>query len=105
MRRHLMLVSSLMFCVPILDHATDKQISSQELAGHKTTHDCWMAIDGVVYNMTDYMKLHEQTCKEMQLNEYCGKDASDVWKQAEEKHKRKSLMQLERSKVGRLSGT
>ncbi|MFW7379303.1 MAG: cytochrome b5 domain-containing protein [Oligoflexus sp.] len=105
MKRHVFLLAMMLTGWNNTAQAEAQKITKQELASHKTPEDCWMAIDGFVYNMSDYMKLHAEKCKEMQLNDYCGKDASEVWKKAEDKHKRKSLMQLERAKKGELAAS
>lgn len=83
--------------------ANEKQIKPKELANHATVKSCWMAIDGKVYDMTPYLKLHDQECKDMQLSDYCGKDATEIWKKAEGKHRRKSRLQMERIRVGSLT--
>ena len=34
------------------------QVTSKELAKHNTRNDCWMALNGIVYNVTAYMDYH-----------------------------------------------
>lgn len=84
----------------------EKVISLEELRKHNTEADCWMAIDGSVYDMSKYIKLHNQECKQIKFVDYCGVDASDVWKRKESgksQHKKKSYRSLEKAKIGQLS--
>ena len=37
---------------------TDKIVTLEELARHNTDKDAWIAIEGVVYNVTKFLKLH-----------------------------------------------
>ena len=37
---------------------TDKIVTLEELARHNTDTDAWIAIEGVVYNVTKFLKLH-----------------------------------------------
>jgi len=81
-----------------------KDVSLDELRKHTAAADCWMAIDGSVYNMSEFIKLHAEECKKMNFTDYCGRDASDVWKKKESgdnPHKKKSFRRLENAKVGR----
>ena len=34
------------------------QVTSEELAKHNLRNDCWMALNGIVYNVTAYMDFH-----------------------------------------------
>ena len=34
------------------------QVTSKELAKHNLRNDCWMALNGIVYNVTAYMDFH-----------------------------------------------
>ena len=84
----------------------DKDISLNELRKHNTEADCWMAINGSVYNMTEFIKLHAEECKKIKFADYCGSDASETWKKKEagdSPHKKKSYRGLEKAKIGRVS--
>lgn len=84
----------------------DKIITPEELLKHSTEKDCWMAIDGTVYDMSPYIALHREECKKMNFAEHCGTDASSVWKQKEASkspHKKKSQRSLLKSKIGTFS--
>ena len=84
----------------------DKVITSEELVKHREEKDCWMAIDGSVYDMSPYIALHREECKKINFAQHCGTDASSVWKQKEESkspHKKKSSRGLLKSKIVTLS--
>ena len=34
------------------------QVTPKELAKHNSRKDCWMALNGIVYNVTSYMDFH-----------------------------------------------
>ncbi len=53
-------------------------VSLEELARHASEADCWMAIDGVVYDVTDYIPRHPTSPAVM--TPWCGKDASDAYR-------------------------
>lgn len=91
------------FSVPVL---ADKNIALDELQKHSSEADCWMAIDGMVYDMSPYIKLHREECKKMNVSDLCGADASSVWQKKEgskSAHKKKSQRELLKAKIGRLS--
>jgi cytochrome-b5 reductase len=50
-------------------------ISPDELAQHSSRNDCWIAIAGLVYNLTDYLPFHPGGVDILIQN--CGKDASN----------------------------
>jgi cytochrome b involved in lipid metabolism len=55
--------------------ATARQVSPAELRRHATATDCWMAIEGGVYDFTGYISAHP-TAPEV-LAEWCGKEATE----------------------------
>lgn len=46
----------------------------QQVAEHTTLDDCWMAIDGAVYDLTDYVPNHPTPA--FVLEQWCGKEAT-----------------------------
>ncbi len=48
----------------------------EDVAGHASATDCWMAIDGQVYNVTDYITQHPGGA---QIIQGCGVDASELF--------------------------
>jgi cytochrome b involved in lipid metabolism len=47
----------------------------QQVAEHRTLQDCWMAIEGVVYDFTAYIPDHPTP--PFVLEQWCGKDATE----------------------------
>jgi len=48
-----------------------------DVAKHHTAEDCWMAINGVVYDLTGYLPRHP-TSPDV-IVPWCGKEASDAY--------------------------
>lgn len=53
----------------------DSTYTLAEVAEHATIDDCWMAIEGKVYDFTDYIEQHP-TPPEV-LEPWCGKEATE----------------------------
>eukprot|EP00516_Mucochytrium_quahogii_P010801 CAMPEP_0203768164 /NCGR_PEP_ID=MMETSP0099_2-20121227/1421_1 /ASSEMBLY_ACC=CAM_ASM_000209 /TAXON_ID=96639 /ORGANISM=" , Strain NY0313808BC1" /LENGTH=78 /DNA_ID=CAMNT_0050664795 /DNA_START=69 /DNA_END=305 /DNA_ORIENTATION=+ len=51
-----------------------QDVNMAELAKHKTVDDCWIAISGHVYNVTDFLGDHPGGKKAILM--YAGKDAT-----------------------------
>ncbi|MDO8863764.1 cytochrome b5-like heme/steroid binding domain-containing protein [Haliea sp. E1-2-M8] len=47
----------------------------EQVAEHGTLDDCWMAIDGVVYDFTTYVPNHPTPA--FVLEQWCGKEATE----------------------------
>jgi hypothetical protein len=58
-------------------NGTLERVSPAELAQYDQPESCWMAINGLVYDVTDYIPRHP-TPPEV-LYEWCGKDATEGW--------------------------
>ena len=56
----------------------DKQYSLQDVARHATPGDCWMSINGQVYDFTTYLPGHPADPAVIQP--WCGKDASEAYR-------------------------
>lgn len=52
-------------------------ISKEELAEHDHPESCWKAIDGKVYDVTDYIPDHPTP--ESVMHEWCGKESTEPW--------------------------
>ncbi len=53
-----------------------KKYSLEEVIKHNTKEDCWMVINGEVYNVTSFISLHPGGSA---ILLGCGKDASDLF--------------------------
>lgn len=58
--------------------ADDKIISMEELALHTKKHDCWMLIDGVVYDISKFLSAHPGGAEPLENN--AGHDATQAFK-------------------------
>lgn len=52
-------------------------LSAAELARHAKADDCWIAIEGTVYELTGYVDLHPS--KHDEMTQYCGRDGTRPW--------------------------
>ncbi|GAB3543087.1 hypothetical protein GCM10027343_16140 [Noviherbaspirillum agri] len=58
--------------------AAEKRISLAEVARHASPDDCWMAINGAVYDITPYLPEHPSNPKIIQP--WCGEEASEAYR-------------------------
>lgn len=77
-----------------------KMVSAAEMAKHSVPGDLWMAIDGDVYNVSKFAKLHPGGAAI--LEQYAGTDVSSIFY---ELHRKDVLNKYTRLKVGRLEGS
>jgi cytochrome b involved in lipid metabolism len=54
------------------DPAREATYTLEEVAAHDSASDCWMAIDGGVYDLTDYLPDHPT-----RIRRHCGTEASE----------------------------
>jgi cytochrome b involved in lipid metabolism len=75
-------------------------LSPATLALHDHIDDCWMAIDGVVYDFTDYIPRHPAAPEVMTV--WCGRDASVGYhtKDIGQPHSRRADAMLGRYRIG-----
>jgi len=74
-------------------------VSKDELAKHNKAGDLWMAVDGGVYDVSKFARLHPGGSQI--LEQYGGKDATTEFY---EMHRKDVLTKYERLKVGTLEG-
>ena len=64
--------------LPDRPSAAEKRIHFSEIAQHVSGENCWMAIDGAVYDLSAY--LPEHPTKPGIILPWCGKDASEAYR-------------------------
>ena len=55
----------------------ERSITLAEVELHSSAEDCWMAIDGVVYDLTAYLPAHPAPL--VVMTQWCGQDASEAY--------------------------
>ena len=58
--------------------AAERRIPLAEVARHATPDNCWMAIDGAVYDITTYLPDHPS--KPAFIEPWCGREASQAYR-------------------------
>lgn len=53
--------------------------SSSDISSHSTASDCWTIIDGVTYNITEYISSNTHPAGNASLLAICGKDGTRVF--------------------------
>jgi cytochrome b involved in lipid metabolism len=62
----------------------DKEITLSEIAKHNTKDDCWVAVNGMALNVTDFLENHPGGPKAILL--YAGKDATEEFNMLHDKN-------------------
>lgn len=57
--------------------AAEREVTAAELARHATPADCWMAIRGGVYDLTEYLPDHPS--RPQVIEPWCGKEATEAY--------------------------
>jgi cytochrome b involved in lipid metabolism len=80
-------------------------VSLDEIARHGKATDCWMAIEGGVYDFTDYISVHPTA--PAVLTKWCGKEATEAFntKGYGSPHSPAARAMLPKYLVGRIPGT
>lgn len=75
----------------------------EEVARHDAAEDCWVAIDGSVYDLTEYLPRHPAAPEV--LSEWCGLEATEGMrtKGRNRRHSDRAWRLLERYRIGILS--
>ena len=78
-------------------------ISLDELAEHDSRESCWKAIDGKVYDVTDYIDEHPTS--ERVFVRWCGREATEAWadKGGGRPHSPAAEQRLQRYLIGKLA--
>lgn len=79
----------------------DSSYSLEEVAQHSTPEDCWLAIDGEVYDVSNFVSEHPGG---EEILKGCGKDASTLF-HGEEEHQGSTEVQayMAELKIGTLT--
>jgi hypothetical protein len=79
-----------------------RRVSLAELARHSTAEDCWMAVEGKVYDATEYAPRHPAPPRV--LLDWCGREATEAFrtKGVGRPHSRAAWAMLARMEVGLL---
>lgn len=82
--------------------AAARPVSAEELARHGSPGDCWLAVEGGVYDVTSYVSSHP--APERVLTDWCGKEATEAFrtKGAGRPHGEEARALLETFRVGAL---
>lgn len=77
-------------------------VTLEELARHDGPESCWKAIDGKVYDVTDFLDAHPTPVSVML--EWCGRESTEAWetKGYGQPHSEAAERMLEDFLVGRL---
>ena len=55
----------------------EKSLSTADIVRHNLIEDCWLIVDGIVYDVTQYIPQHP-TAPDI-IGRWCGKDASEAF--------------------------
>ena len=85
--------------------APEVQYSIEQVAAHDRATDCWMAIDGGVYELTDYLSRHPADLQV--ITEWCGREATKAMRtkglSEGRDHSPRAWRMLKRYRIGSLS--
>ena len=62
---------------PVLPGGRLPVLSALDVAQHRHVKDCWIILNGVVYDASNY--LDEHPGKKREIDTYCGKDGTKAW--------------------------
>lgn len=83
--------------------SSERRISLAELSRHAAADDCWMAVAGVVYDVTSCVADHPTPSEE--LTRWCGREATSAFetKGQERPHGAAARAQLSAMRIGSLA--
>lgn len=84
------------------DSNESTEFSLSEVAEHDTLDDCWMAIEGAVYDLSDYVPRHP--APPSVLEPWCGREATEGMRTKGDSadHSTRAWRMLERYRIGEL---
>ena len=85
------------------DSNESTEFSLSEVAKHDTLDDCWMAIEGAVYDLSDYVPRHP--APRSVLEPWCGREATEGMRTKGDSadHSARAWRMLERYRIGSLA--
>jgi cytochrome b involved in lipid metabolism len=80
-------------------------LTGSEVARHNTAGDCWIIIQGSVYNVTQYLQIHPGGSD--RITPFCGQDATTAYstKGGRGSHSSQADSDLSKLKLGQLNET
>ena len=90
-----------MFALLASAKAAEQTLRTTEISRHNKKSDCWISIDGSVYDVTRYLERHKDF--EYDIAKHCGTDTSKLWHKKPETgkpHSRKASRLLEKYRIG-----
>lgn len=80
-----------------------RRITLAEVSGHASEHSCWMAIEGLVYDLTGYLGRHPASPAVMLA--WCGREATAGMrtKGYGRDHSPRAWAELEQFRIGKLA--
>ena len=82
---------------------SSRSFSIEEVSRHDSAEDCWMGIEGGVYDLTDYLPRHPAPRRVIVA--WCGREASRAMRSRGDgtDHSERAWRLLERYRIGRLN--
>ncbi|CDW80177.1 cytochrome b5 [Stylonychia lemnae] len=71
--------------------AQDRQITKDEITAHSAEGDCWLLIEGKVYDVSPYMDKHPGG-SDILLANASGQDASEAYEDADHSKRAKEML-------------
>lgn len=68
-----LVIASMM--LPSMAQESDTVYSLEQVAEHNQSGDCWMVIEGQVYDLTDYLPMHP--APPAVITSWCGREATE----------------------------
>jgi cytochrome b involved in lipid metabolism len=81
--------------------SVEKNYSQTEISSHNREDDCWLIIEGHVYDITPYLPDHPTEPEIIQP--WCGKEATQAWltKNKDRPHSPRAGQLLEKYRIGK----
>lgn len=84
-----------------MDPQNTRVITVAELSEHNSAESCWMAIHGIVYDVTEFMSRHPGGSSILKKN--CGSDQTDNFERF--RHSQRARTMAKKYQIGVLQGS